>query len=174
MNYQVVYDIQQAWYPGWWIFAIGILCLLIGLGVIFFADTPRLDSIIERSTKQRVIIPFLICVFGSVWIGAGIINRSAFASLRAADRDGSAEIVEGVVEQYVLTSEGHSKETFVVGNRYFAYSDYDSSTGFHQTRARGGPITKGLRVRITHVDGRIVRLEVAKGDARSITTTKFS
>ena len=161
MNYQVVYDIQQVWYPGWWIFAIGILCLLTGLGVIFFGDTAPLDSLIPRSMQQRVIIPFLICVFGSVWIGAGIINRSSFASLRAADRDGSAEVVEGIVEQYVLTSKGHSKETFVVGNRYFAYSDYDSGAGFHQTRARGGPITEGLRVRIAHVDGRIVRLEIA-------------
>ena len=139
MNYQVVYDIQQVWYPGWWIFAVGILCLLTGLGVIFFGDAAPLNSIMPRSMQQRVIIPFLFCVFGSVWIGAGIINRSSFASLRAADRDGSGE-----------------------GNRYFAYSDYDSGAGFHQTRARGGSITEGLRVRITHVDGRIVRLEIAQ------------
>ena len=111
---------------------------------------------------HRVVVPFLICVFGCVWIGAGIINRSAFESLRAADRDGSAEIVEGIVEQYVLTSEGHPKETFVVSNRYFAYSDYDSSPGFHQTQARGGPISEGLRVRITHFDSNIIRLEVAR------------
>ena len=162
MNYQIVYDIQQVWYPGWWIFGIGILSLLVGLGIIFFADTTPLNSLIGRSTGQRVVVPLLISVFGSVWIAAGIINRSAFESLRTAHRDGSAEIVEGVVEQYVLRSEGHPKETFVVGNRYFAYSDYDSTAGFHQTRASGGPITEGLRVRITHVDGTIVKLEVAQ------------
>jgi hypothetical protein len=162
MNYQVVYDIQQVWYPGWWIFAIGILCVLVGLGIIFFADTKALNSIIARSTQQRLVIPGLVFLFGCVWIGAGIVNRSVFENLRAADRDGSAEIIEGVVEQYVLRSERRPKETFVVGNRYFAYSDYDSNRGFHQTRASGGPITEGLRVRITHVDGNIVRLEVAQ------------
>lgn len=162
MDYLVFYDIQQVWYPGWWIFGIGIVCLLYGLGIIFFADTPPLDSFIQRSTGRRVVVPILICVFGSVWIGGGIVNRSAFANLRAAARDGSAEIVEGVVEQYVLRAEGHPKETFVVGNRYFAYSDYDSGAGFHQTQASGGPITEGLRVRIAHLDGRIVKLEIAQ------------
>ena len=162
MNYKVVYDIQQVWYPGWWIFGIGILSLLLGLGIIFFANTTPLSSSIERSAGHRFVVPVLICVFGSVWIGAGIINRSAFESLRAADRDGSAEIVEGLVEQYVLRSEGHPKETFVVGNKYFEYSDYGSSAGFHQTRASGGPIRPGLRARITHVDGIIVKLEIAQ------------
>ena len=36
MDYQVVYDIQQVWYPGWWIFGVGIVCLLLGLALIFF------------------------------------------------------------------------------------------------------------------------------------------
>jgi hypothetical protein len=133
MDYQVVYDIQQVWYPGWWIFGVGIACLLLGLALIFFGDTMPLKSMIQRSKGQRVVVPFVICVFGSVWIGAGIINRSGFESLRAAARDGSAEIVEGVVEQYVLRAGGHPRETFVVGNRYFAYSDYDLTVGFHQT-----------------------------------------
>ena|SRR5215204_11577 len=162
MNYQVAYDIQNVMYPGWWIFGMGILFFAVGLGIIFFGDTKVLDSIIESSTKQRVVMPILSCVFGSLTIGGGIINYSNFANLRSAARNGSSEIVEGKVEQFVpMPYGGHARETFIVNERYFSYSDYDLTRGFNNTQSHGGPIKEGLQVRITHVDGSIVKLEIA-------------
>ncbi len=163
MDYQVAYDIQEVMYPGWWIFGVGILFVSIGLGIILFGDSNVLDSIIEKSTKQRVVIPIVSCIFGALWIGAGVINYSNFANLRGAARNGSTEIVEGKVEQFVpMPSGGHANETFIVNGRYFAYSDYDQTKGFNQTQSHGGPMREGLQVRITHVDGPIVKLEIAK------------
>jgi hypothetical protein len=163
MDYQVAYDIQNVMFPVWWIFGIGILFFTVGLGIVFFGDTELLDSIIESSTKQRVVMPILSCVLGSLTIGAGIISYSNFANLRSAARNGSAEIVEGKVEQFVpMPYEGHAHETFIVNGRYFSYSDFDLTRGFNNTQSHGGPIKEGLQVRITHVDGSIVKLEIAK------------
>lgn len=163
MDYQVAYDIQQAMYPGWWIFGVGVLFFSLGLGIILFGDSKVFNSIIESSTKQRVVMPILSCIFGALWVGFGVINYSNFANLRTAARDGSTEIVEGKVEQFVpMPYEGHAQETFIVNGRYFAYSDYDQTKGFNRTQSHGGPMKEGLQVRITHVDGSIVKLEIAK------------
>ena len=163
MEYQVAYDIQEAMYPGWWIFGVGILFFIVGLAIILFGDSKVLNSIIVSSTKQRVVMPILSCIFGALWVGFGVINYSNFASLRTAARNGSTETVEGKVEQFVpMPYSGHAKETFIVNGRYFAYSDYDETKGFKNTQSHGGPMREGLLVRIRHVDGSIVKLEIAK------------
>lgn len=159
MNYQVAYDIQQVWYSGWWLFAIGIFLFSLGLGTIVFDGWKFFSRILP---SHGIVVSIFICVFGSFWIGAGIINYSNFANLREAARDGSAQIAEGKVEQFVpMPYEGHAQETFVVNGQYFAYSDYDMTKGFNQSQSHGGPLKEGLQVRITHVDGSIVKLEIA-------------
>ena len=163
MEYQVAYDIQNVMYPGWWIFAVGLLFFSVGLVIIFFGDRKPLNSIIESSTKQRVVMPIFSCIFASLWIGFGIMNYSNFANLRTDAANGSTEVVEGKVEQFVpMPYHGHAQETFIVNGRYFSYSDYDQTKGFNNTQSHGGPMKEGLQVRITHVDGSIVKLEVAK------------
>lgn len=162
MNYQIAYDIEQVWYPGWWLFASGILIFSVGLATIVFADSKAFSWMVDRLPKQGMLMSIFICVFGSLLIGAGIINYSNFANLRQAARDGSVEIAEGKVEQFVpMPYEGHAQETFVVNGQYFALSDYDLTKGFNKTQSHGGPLKEGLQVRITHVDGSIVKLEIA-------------
>ena len=108
-------------------------------------------------------MPIVISVFGSLWIGGGILNYSNFANLREAARNGSVEVAEGKVEQFVpRPPERHAQETFLVNGQYFAYSDTDLTKGFNQTRSHGGPIKEGLQVRIAHVNGSIVKLEIAE------------
>ena len=46
-------------------------------------------------------MPIFTCVFGSLMIGAGILNYSNFANLRDAARNGSVAIAEGKVDQFV-------------------------------------------------------------------------
>ena len=162
MNYRVVYDIQEVMYPGWWIFVAGILFISVGLGIIFFSDSKLVNSLIEPSAKQRMVMPIVSCIFGSLWIGFGIIHYSGFARLRTAARDGYAQIVEGKVEQFVSAPRGREQETFIVNGQYFAYSYYDLTKGFNKTQSHGGPMREGLQVRITHLDGSIVKLEIAE------------
>jgi hypothetical protein len=54
---------------------------------------------------------------------------------------------------------GHQEEVFRVGSQVFRYRSSTLSPYFHQTAARGGPIQPGLRVRISHADGDILRIE---------------
>jgi hypothetical protein len=163
MEYQVAYDIQQVTYPGWWIFVVGLVFFFVGLIILLFSDTKALDSIVESSKKQRIWMPILSIIFGSLWVGAGVINYSNFADLRNAAQNGSSEVVEGQVREFVpMPYEGHANETFVVNGKYFAYSDYDETKGFNHTQSHGGPMKEGLQVRITHVDGSIVKLEIGK------------
>ena len=49
-----------------------------------------------------------------------------------------------------------------MNGQYFSYSDYDLTKGFNQTQSHAGPLKEGVQVRITHVDGSIVKLEIAR------------
>lgn len=57
---------------------------------------------------------------------------------------------------------GHEKEWFVVAGHRFEYSDFEVSPGFNQTASHGGPIKKGMHLRVHYVDNDIARLEVAR------------
>ena len=163
MNYEVAYDIQQALYPAWWVFGIGILMFAVGLGSILFDKPKVVRWIMGRPTTRSVVTAVFMCVFGSVMIGVGILNYAHFVELRRALRDGSVEIAEGKIEQFVpMPYSGHANETFVVNGHYFAYSDFDLTKGFNNTQSHGGPLKEGLQVRITHVNGSIVKLEIAR------------
>src|SRR5215813_327310 len=99
MNYQVAYDIQQVWYPAWWVFAIGISMFVVGLGSIIFNDWKGFSWIIGPPSDRRTITMVIACIFGVLMIGVGILNYSNFANLRKALRNGSVDIAEGKVEQ---------------------------------------------------------------------------
>jgi len=76
---------------------------------------------------------------------------------------GRYETVEGVVTHFVpMPHEGHSKETYSVDGRTYAYSDSIVTAGFNNTLSHGGPIHEGLHVRIADVDGAIARLEIVR------------
>ena len=63
--------------------------------------------------------------------------------------------------------EGHQDECFSVADQRFCYSDYEIAPGYHNATSHGGPIRAGLPVRISYRDGRILKLEVPKGDVPS-------
>jgi hypothetical protein len=60
---------------------------------------------------------------------------------------------------------GHDKEWFIVGGKRFEYSDYHVTAGFNQTSSHGGPIRKGLNIRVHFEGDSIARLEVANEQA---------
>jgi len=154
MQYQLVYDIQQTGYPNWWIIALGVFWISLGLYCYFVSDSPGS----KRDRKKIIVV-----IFGLLILGAEGIGYSNFAELRSAARNGKYEVVEGQVKDFVpMPYEGHSKESFVVNEYKFSYSDYDLTKGFNQSQSHGGPIREGLQVRITHVNGSIVKLEIAK------------
>ena len=163
MEYQVAYDIQQIAYHGWWIFGVGLVFISAGTAALILRKNPTYNSIFETRGIQRTLMPVFAVGFGLLWLGIGTLNYSHFANLRNAASNGGAEVVEGDVKEFVpMPYEGHAEETFVVSGRYFSYSDYDETKGFNQTQSHGGPMKEGLHVRITHVDGTILKLEIAR------------
>jgi len=163
MEYQVAYDIQQVTYPGWWIFGSALALCSAGTAALLLRDNPTYKSIFDTTGIQRTLIPIFIFAFGLLWVALGTLNYSHFANLRNTARNGGAEVVEGQVKEFIpMPYQGHARETFVVNGHPFSYSDYDETGGFNHTQSHGGPMKEGLQVRITHVDGSIVKLEIAK------------
>jgi hypothetical protein len=72
-----------------------------------------------------------------------------------------AQIVEGPVTNFLpMPYSGHRNESFVVQGIKFEYSDYGITAGFNNTVSHGGPIREGLVVRIWHLGGEILRLDI--------------
>ena len=164
MRYEVIYDIQQVRYPGWWIFGVGLFFVCVGTTFFLLRKNQALSSTFDMSMGfKRDVMPIFAAAFGLLWIVIGGLNYAHFASLRTMARNENVDIVEGKVTDFVpMPYEGHADETFVVGGHRFAYSEYDETKGFNHTRSHGGPMNEGLQVRITYVDDSILKLEIAK------------
>lgn len=76
---------------------------------------------------------------------------------------GEYDVVEGSVENFnPMPYGGHQQESFTVEGVKFSYSDFSISPGFNNTKSHGGPIRKGLRVKVSHIDNVILKLEVMR------------
>ncbi len=164
-SYRVVFDLAStgvAWWP------VVIIVALVGV-VIFAYSRQIVESASSRSRDDSAgfSLPYVVIaimavafVFGAIVI---YVIYAKEARLIAAEGT-SAQTVEGVVSQFVpMPYTGHALERFCVSSTCFAYSDYNITGGFNNASSHGGPIHDGLRVRIKHVDGVIVRLEVEDG-----------
>jgi hypothetical protein len=73
-------------------------------------------------------------------------------------------VVEGTVERFVAQGmSGSPKESFRVNGQDFWYYTGDVTPFYHRLAKDGGVIRDGLWVRLTHQNGRIVRIQVSKG-----------
>jgi hypothetical protein len=140
--------------------AHGLIFVAIGFVLVRFS---RL--LIELFNWTRY--PRLYKWFAWGWFGFSIFwtltsfagTYGSYLALRSFYVDGEGQVVEGPVENYALLSR-QGRESFTVDGQKFSYSDYNVTPGFNNSRALGGPIDAGVHVRITHVNGEIVRLEV--------------
>jgi ABC-type Co2+ transport system permease subunit len=109
-------------------------------------------------TAARIAVCILPVLAGVAAIG----TFREFNAAKARYHRGAYAVVEGRVSDMVFGSmEGHRPESFRVGGQVFRYSSSTISPYFHRTAEWGGPIFPGLRVRISHVDGDILRVEAA-------------
>ncbi len=158
MTYRIVFDLTQSGYRSWWFPAFGLLFVAIGVVLIVLSHR----GVIDRSSPWKAVSPYLFFGFALLWsAGAFASTFGEYRRLRHAIETGQAQVVEGVVTNFVpMPYEGHASESFSVDGRRFAYSDYVVTAGFNNTSSHGGPIRAGLHVRITFVDATIVRLEI--------------
>jgi hypothetical protein len=107
--------------------------------------------------------PLFILVGGLVvWVMVG----GAVDNYREARRErfsSGYETIEGTVEKFVPQPwAGHATESFNVAGNHFSYSDFTSTSGFHQSHSHGGPIAAGVHVRIGHFGNTILHIELCR------------
>jgi hypothetical protein len=175
-RFWVVSCLGLLWAAILWFFlsvhAVGGLAGLVqgSIGAVFalsFSRAIRKDGKLfpsdKRPVRSRSLGPFsaaaalaLVAVIGGPYLGSLDLARQ--------EAEGHASVVTGIVHDVRSVPGGPGykplHECFSVGPDQFCY-DGISSGGFHQTADNGGPIRNGLSVRVTSIQGEIVRLEVA-------------
>ena len=75
-------------------------------------------------------------------------------------KSGEYAMATGQITDFNPGTSDKGLEQFTVDGQHFSYSEYTTKIGFRQTRAHGGPMHEGLRVRIAHRGPTILRLEI--------------
>jgi hypothetical protein len=156
MEYETVFDVTQGGYSTWTFAAPGLLFVAIGIGLVFFRR--------HLSTRTPRFFPFAFLGFAVVWtLIAFVATAGGYSKLASALRDGRCEVTEGIVSDFhPMPYGGHEMEWFTVGDKRFEYSDFVVTAGFNNTASYGGPMRKGIMVRIHHRGNDIARLEIAR------------
>ena len=172
MDYDVVFDASQK-APDWSFPAFGLIFVALGLLVLRFRDVlPWGWPFRTRpSWRKKWALGFLgFSIFWTGWASYAVFG--SYVRVRLALRNNSAMVVEGrVADFHPMPLSGHANETFTVGDVHFAYSDYEVSPGFNQSRSHGGPVGEGLQVRIRYTGPKrratILKLEVRREQGSS-------
>ena len=160
MNYRLVYDVTTR-PPELWFAGMGLL--FVGIGVLLWRFRHRLTG----SSVRRTVFPALFLGFAVMWTTVASVSViGGHVSATRALRDGTAQVVEGTVEDFhPMPASGHDTERFTVKGVRFEYSDFIVTAGFNNTSSHGGPMRPGLPVRIHYVGDKrpvILKLEVAE------------
>ena len=157
--YRIVYD-AGVHFPFEWVLLIPVAMFGIGLGASIYLSRQAGTS--RSGRLRRGFMVLWTCGVGLLGIGVFIDTYNHFVYHRDSLRSGRVRVVEGVVSQFdPEPPEGHHDESFDVAGQHFSYSQYVLNSGFNHSRGAGGPIRDGLQVRITYLDGQILRLEIA-------------
>lgn len=98
MNFEVVFDVDEAGYRQWWFPAYGLIFIAIGLGILLYH---RKNPSPTRSRWVRVF-PYLFTGFAVFWVLITFVGTfSDYRVLCQALRSGQFELVEGKVRDFV-------------------------------------------------------------------------
>lgn len=155
MTYTLYFDITQEPYPWRW---LTVLLVASALALpILIAWIRRLTS--RKNVSAIAVVPLVLTLVAAV---VSSVSLYRYQHLRGVLRSGRCAVVEGAVTAFSpMPPNEHAEEFFSVAGVRFGYSRVLLAPEFHATAIDGGPIREGLRVRITHFEGKILRLEVA-------------
>ena len=153
MNYYTVFEITDKGF-GNILFAFSGIAFII----IWFLFVKTMNYLFRK--KPNIIFSICVLVFSILWTITALEHIvSSRLKYRKAYKDGSFKVVEGFVENFVpMPSYGNKLEKFSVDGVNFKYSDYQLSPGFNNSASNGGPIKKGLPVRISYINNVILKL----------------
>ena len=142
----------------------GLIMVAIGIGLILFFK-------IKGAPKH-------VLIFVYIWTGLGVLWTSSCYYLSARDyqyfkraiEKKKYQEVEGYVENFEsrtfvynleqVKNVSETIESFSVKGVHFKYSSRLETTGFNQTKSKGGPIDEGKYVRIRYYEDLILQLWV--------------
>lgn len=156
-----MFDLTRHGYTAWRAAITPMLAAFAVVALLILIRRATRDQPRERRISEIVAV---IAVAGCCLV-ACVITVSTwreYAMLSRSIREGHCRIITGRVTH--LTPErsgGHPIERFRVAADSFWYSSSATTSAFHTTVAKGGPIREGLLVRLFAVDGAIVRLDTA-------------
>lgn len=152
-QYRVVFDVSQKPFE-WWFPAFGLLFIVLGCAYVWLSRRFQWHY-------SRLFAGFFIG-FACLWTLAALAaTLPEYLDLRSAIKEGRASVVEGYVTNFrPMPYQGHQDECFSVSEKTFCYSDYGVTAGFNNSTSHGGPIREGLQVRISYIEGTIIRLEI--------------
>jgi hypothetical protein len=144
------------------------LVVLVGLfGILSLWWGWRQQGFVKGIALWIGFMSLLWAVLWSVFILVGILpNRRSRLSLLDRYRAGEYQTVQGAVEVLrTQPAEGHSPPELIrVGDTTFKLNYFSSTPAYRQTVAYGGALQNGAFVRICHIGGRIVRVELGSKD----------
>ncbi len=156
--YNVVYEINSN-LLGIDLFLYPLLVLPI-IGVVIYKFPEILSGKHSLESAKKLGKSWII---GSSTIVLFALLIAISSEKRVVDKyeKGEYRVVEGIVERFKPMSPGHhGNESFWVSNELFKYSTNNIKPGFRKTKVTGGPIREGLNVRISYINGMIVKLEI--------------
>jgi len=157
-TYTTVFDFASSGYKAGTFLTPGLIGLVGGVLMGLFPGIVPFHWPWSRGGVR--VIGWLIAAITTLWVGIAFWGTyGEYRRLADSLASGGYEIVEGAVENYASTE---NNEKFSVAGVWFEYGDSRVSSAFNNTAANGGPIRPGLHVRIAHVDGSILRLEIRK------------
>jgi hypothetical protein len=107
--------------------------------------------------------PKVACVFFGMLAALAFLMTwgDYFRLIRAID-ERQVETVEGTISDFHAAATIKSEESFAVSGHTFAFSKFATRQGFNTLSLEGSPLANGSIVRVHHVHGQIVKLEIAR------------
>ena len=99
--------------------------------------------------------------FGMLAAVAFFTTWGDYFHLIRAIEEHQVETLEGPISNFHAAATVKSKESFDVAGQSFSFSKFAVKQGFNTLSIEGSPMADGRTVRVHHVQGQIVKLEIA-------------
>jgi uncharacterized SAM-binding protein YcdF (DUF218 family) len=152
MDCQRVFDLVEDGLRQIWIMPLGGLALVA---------LTAMCVVIMRRSERAWFAWLMLAIAGIFTVVSTVVPLSTYFKYRRALATGMYESVEGRVENFKpMPAGGHDNERFTIRGEEFVYGDYTNSPFFHKAAVNGGPVREGAYLKVSHVRGNIIRLEV--------------
>jgi hypothetical protein len=161
--YRLAFDISEA--SRWSLSDMSLLILpLIGF-ILIIIPQRYTDFILNYGPVGRAGKVFAISFFlitSAITLNWLWLHYNQVRSIKDLAKGGRVNFVQGCLESFhPMPKGGHDVERIRIEGKEFSYSDFDeSSPGFNNTEAHGGPIHPDSKVRIWFFGNIITRVEV--------------